>query len=167
MTEPYGVSLFCDDIRYEANGKTSYIGVMGSTMEISKAPPILLPLFHIATTVTIPDMKPPKLLRFVVFIKTHEKEKTLSEIVVEQVDSNEELPDSPYVDATFDDSVQVVARFQAVHTFSPLKLESNCLLMARVFIDDDPPVKCGTLRVIFSGGVEQEEKLDAQLPKAS
>jgi hypothetical protein len=49
-TTPYGYTIFCDDLRQEANGKLIYIGVYTDAMIIFGAPPILLPTFVAATT---------------------------------------------------------------------------------------------------------------------
>jgi|GEM_PF-907529 len=47
---PYGYTIFCDDIRQEANGKLIYVGVYTSEMIIYGASPMLLPTFVAATT---------------------------------------------------------------------------------------------------------------------
>jgi hypothetical protein len=47
---PYGYTIFCDDIRQEANGKWIYIGVYSAEMIIFGVPPMLLPTFVAATT---------------------------------------------------------------------------------------------------------------------
>jgi len=39
----YGYTIFCDDIRQEVGGKTSYIGVYRQTMFVSGEFPIVLP----------------------------------------------------------------------------------------------------------------------------
>jgi hypothetical protein len=49
-TTPYGYTIFCDDIRQEANGKLIYIGVYSAEMIIFGTPPMLLPTFVAATT---------------------------------------------------------------------------------------------------------------------
>jgi hypothetical protein len=49
-TTPYGYTIFCDDLRQEANGKLIYIGVYTADMIIYGAPPMLLPTFVAATT---------------------------------------------------------------------------------------------------------------------
>jgi hypothetical protein len=47
---PYGFTIFCDDLRQEANGKVIYIGVYSADMIIYGSPPMLLPTFVAATT---------------------------------------------------------------------------------------------------------------------
>jgi hypothetical protein len=44
---PYGWSLFCDDIRIEANGKQIYIGVYHGAMFIEPSFPVRLPMFSV------------------------------------------------------------------------------------------------------------------------
>ncbi|MGB6175239.1 MAG: hypothetical protein WBF43_02615 [Methylocella sp.] len=49
-TTPYGYTIFCDDLRQEANGKLIYIGVYTADMIIFGTPPMLLPTFVAAIT---------------------------------------------------------------------------------------------------------------------
>jgi hypothetical protein len=48
--EIYGHAIFCDDIRFEVEGKTTYVGTYSGTM-IAQVPfPLLLPKFCMAVT---------------------------------------------------------------------------------------------------------------------
>lgn len=47
---PLGHVVFCDDIRQEASGKATYVGVYGQTMLLHRRPPFVLPSFAFAAT---------------------------------------------------------------------------------------------------------------------
>jgi hypothetical protein len=48
---PYGITYFCDDIRFEQQNKFSLIGCYGSDIILSQVPPIALPKFCIITQI--------------------------------------------------------------------------------------------------------------------
>ena len=50
MIEPYGTTVFCDDIRDEVSGKRTYIGVYPNEMLVNGDFPLLLPTFGFALT---------------------------------------------------------------------------------------------------------------------
>lgn len=45
---PYGYSIFCDDIREEARGKVSFMGIYSGNMILYAAPPVSLPKLMVA-----------------------------------------------------------------------------------------------------------------------
>ncbi len=45
MNEPYGWTIFCDDIREEVGGKSSFMGVYKGTMIINDVFPAIVPKF--------------------------------------------------------------------------------------------------------------------------
>lgn len=46
--EPHGFTLFCDDIREEASGKTTYVGVYNDVLKVVGSLPTTLPSFGMA-----------------------------------------------------------------------------------------------------------------------
>ncbi len=46
--KPYGFTLFCDDLREEVGGKTTYVGVYGDAMYVKPELPFQLPKLHLA-----------------------------------------------------------------------------------------------------------------------
>lgn len=56
-------SIVCDDVRHEASGKLSYIGVYRDTILVSRFPAILPKLYFVLTVRTVAD-KPFKALVF-------------------------------------------------------------------------------------------------------
>lgn len=45
---PFGYTIFCDDVRYETNGKVTLVGVFSEDMRIAAQFPIALPKFVIS-----------------------------------------------------------------------------------------------------------------------
>ena len=52
--EPYGVTFFCDDIRFEQQNKMTLIGCYGPEMLIYQEPPITLPKLGIVVQARFP-----------------------------------------------------------------------------------------------------------------
>jgi Family of unknown function (DUF6941) len=46
----FGYTVFCDDIRFEVNGKFTYVGVYSGRMSVNASFPATLPKFGIAVT---------------------------------------------------------------------------------------------------------------------
>ena len=46
-TTPYGYTIFCDDVRLEASGKTSYMGIYRGKLILNAPLPALLPKFFL------------------------------------------------------------------------------------------------------------------------
>lgn len=52
---PYGFTVFCDDIRHEADGKRSFIGTYSGSMIVHGQFPALIPKFAAAITFNEPN----------------------------------------------------------------------------------------------------------------
>jgi hypothetical protein len=60
-TIPYGITIFCDDIRQEVGNKITYVGCYRSVLYVQGGFPLVLPKFGIAITYREPEeMKPEK-----------------------------------------------------------------------------------------------------------
>jgi hypothetical protein len=55
MPEPFGISLFCDDIRGEINGKKTYVGVHDRILKIGSPKPARLPRLCIVSHIVVPS----------------------------------------------------------------------------------------------------------------
>lgn len=58
MLEAYGVTIFCDDVRYEIAGKQSFIGVYNSEMTVFGQAPATLPMLCAVINLIIPNSLP-------------------------------------------------------------------------------------------------------------
>lgn len=59
--EPYGLTYFCDDIRFEQQNKFSLIGCYGSELFLFEKPPVSLPKLGLMIQVRMPPTKSPAL----------------------------------------------------------------------------------------------------------
>jgi hypothetical protein len=54
MLEPYGVTIFCDDIRYEIGGKRTFVGVYNEALNVVGVGQVALPAMHFAIEMLLP-----------------------------------------------------------------------------------------------------------------
>ena len=54
MNSPFGTTIFCDDIREEVGGKSSYMGIYKGEMIVATDFPVILPMFAFAITYVEP-----------------------------------------------------------------------------------------------------------------
>jgi hypothetical protein len=73
--EPYGVTIFCDDIRQEMGGKTSLIGCYGANMVVPVPFPLVLPKLGIDVSYYLPIELPWKPIELCVFFPGDEEDK--------------------------------------------------------------------------------------------
>lgn len=145
---PYGVSTFCDDIRFELQNKISLIGCYGSELILHDRPPIVLPkmgiLIHVRTpperlpsikiTVTAPGMGDP------IFVferppETEELESTaLQKWEAQGIDTTDIAPQR---------GVMIPA------VFSPLHIAKIGFLKVRMDYGDQKGIRIGSLLVKF------------------
>jgi hypothetical protein len=68
MDDPFGVAIFCDDIREEVGGKISLIGCYGVDMQFQGVSfPVVLPKFGIFVTARLPIDRATPPIRFLVY----------------------------------------------------------------------------------------------------
>jgi len=79
---PFGITIFCDDIRNEIGGKISMIGCYTGDMLISAVPPVAIPILCGVVHIRLPvdsDFKEFKV------IATHEAGETITELAVAEI----------------------------------------------------------------------------------
>ncbi|QMV02550.1 hypothetical protein GHV40_14155 [Devosia sp. D6-9] len=142
MPEPYGIALFCDDIRQEVGGKASYMGIYGTDMLINGPKPALLPKLAIAAHILIPVSLARGTLDVVVNQVSGE---TTQELIRMTADLTEvdEMPDGDYqgfFGANF--------HLNAV----PFQILDDCTLKVRAYVAEKE-IKLGGLSIRF--GIEE------------
>jgi hypothetical protein len=140
MKDPYGTTVFCDDIRDEINGKKAYIGVYPNEMIVKEGFPILLPTFGFAVTYLEPLDFPVELVQIKVFAPG---EKGEDEIIVD-ADITADRPERPS-GADSDPLAQFRAHFMSFR-ISPLLIFSAGHLRVRAFLRDKE-IKLGSLKI--------------------
>lgn len=136
MRKPYGITVFCDDIRYETSGKSIYIGVYHNTLNLVTKEPTALPVLHCAARLMVPSDMQAKQLVFKILQEINGEEKVLVEGPIIAV--NESLNASK-------DKEKFVYCLSHL-AISPLIITSNFILKSRAYLDGEE-VRLGVLAV--------------------
>lgn len=138
--EPYGHTIFCDDIRQEVGNKASYMGIYRNNIRISDNLPILLPKFCMAIHFCYPGGIPPAPIEIRVFVPGDADDKpTFSGFV----------PDDEFHKAQFADDVPAEDQhFLSVNflVLSPFMLKDTGRIKVRAYVDGEE-TRLGTLAV--------------------
>jgi hypothetical protein len=137
MSEPYGVTIFCDDIRQEMSGKHIYIGVYHSVLQINEPPPHVLQKLSFVPTIVIPNTYDFEKFRFVLKKKVDIDEDE-EEILVDLEPPLRERGSDP----------KRIRRQVLPFSLSPMEFKENCYLVARAYFDDFE-AKLGVLAIRF------------------
>lgn len=122
-------TIFCDDIRQEVGGKLTYVGAYSGSM-LAEQFPIALPKFCIAVSLVV-DAFPVDESVTICILRDAE---TLAEREVQARDLPGALNAAGSSDGTGSDRVQILTSF---FVFSPLQIDTPCLLRVRVKIGDE------------------------------
>lgn len=140
MVDPFGFTVFCDDIRDEVGGKTSLMGRYVGSMNIAAAAPesgatFALPKFGAATQIMIPKEYKTSHVRVALTLdRKDQPPQLLAEVTIDPPDLS--------------DTEMDVAVFGVNFIIAPLVLQSDCIIRARGYLDG-LEVKAGSLQVSF------------------
>jgi hypothetical protein len=156
MKEPYGITIFCDDIRDEVSNKKTLVGVYNGELVIGSLPAVV-PTFGLAVTYLEPLEMPVKPVSIKVFVPNKEGK---GEVVldVELPPDREERP----TDAAPDP----LAEFRAhllYFRLSPLILQGEGHIKVRAYFDDTE-IRLGSLRVRKPTELEIKEYPNLSIP---
>ncbi|WP_133170146.1 hypothetical protein [Kumtagia ephedrae] len=140
MFKPYGVTIFCDDIRSEIGGKHTFVGVYGANLIITQSKPVILPSVSIAATLVVPNEF--KFSTMVYTLKKYAKEDDLNsedyDLLIErkwEPKNRSEIPGK-------------ISKHIEMVSMSPFPVENDCLLASRAYFDD-LEIKLGVLPIKF------------------
>jgi len=133
MSEPYGYTIFCDDIREEVGSKLSFMGTYNGSMSVQSATPVALPKLALAMTLVLPGGMDVKKVEFAVKRETDGQEE-------EEIFRANLQEDVPTVAA--DRIMRVGMNFQ----MTPFLVNGSFLLKARAYVDG-AEIKLGTMQV--------------------
>lgn len=143
--EAYGVTVFCDDIRHEINGKMTLVGCYSSELNFSGPAPGVLPTFAALVSLRFPREESfEKLNLSVTKIEAGE----LTEIFAAETEIAPEafLDDGAKVEENIDDKVlSVVVPIQ----WTPLVFSGPAFLRVRARLDTGQEVRAGSLKINF------------------
>lgn len=146
--EAYGITVFCDDIRHEINGKMTLVGCYSSELNFSGPAPGVLPTFAALVSLRFPNGISFETLNLSV-MKAEGGE--CSEIFSAETKISPEafLDESDNVEENIDDKVlSVVVPIQ----WSPLVFSASALLRVRAKLDTGQEVRAGSLKINFPNG---------------
>ena len=139
--ELLGITIFCDDIRFEHNGKITLVGCYGPEMLISDPLPVVLPRLGMLVQLRMPagSSSPSQILVYMPDSKD-DQPAVVSEIGPPNADNIERSKQPPGSDI-----VPLLATNVPI-LLGPLLISSEGLIKVRVKCEDKI-IKCGTLKI--------------------
>jgi hypothetical protein len=136
----YGISTFCDDIRFEQQNKISLIGCYGAEIIIYHAPPVALPKLGIAISIRMPlDVATDRTL---MIFRPHETEPFYTFKLPED-------PSPPSAPNLEDEPDLVLGKGMLLPLlFSPIGFERSGNLRVRLKVGEEL-YKIGAIRITF------------------
>ncbi len=149
----YGISLFCDDIRFEQQNKISLIGCYGHEMLIAIPPPISIPKLGILVQIRSPAEKLPERT---LLVYGPQSEEPFFKMEVGPNEEQEFVPQINPDDVYEVDSVRLRGAIIPL-VFSPFLIEKEGVIRVRMM--------CGSERVRL-GGLRITHRPADQMPGA-
>ena len=148
--EAYGVTVFCDDIRFEVNGKMTLVGCYGAQLNFNGPPPGILPTFSALVSLRFPKEYTFETLNLTI-LKTEGSESVeiFSNDSKVSSDAFSDTPEPGEVDAN-EKLLSVVVPVQ----WSPLVFSAPGTISVRAKLDSGAEVRAGSLQVNFPAVTE-------------
>lgn len=126
----YVQTIFCDDIRHEVGGKSSFIGVYEQKMLVPKFP-VVLPRLCLAVKAVTPAAHPFHNLSMKVL--KDDEVIALAEIDAQDLaDAEDAIDDNPG-----DECKNQMQVFLTLFTFSPFQIQESCVLRVRAQTNEE------------------------------
>jgi hypothetical protein len=140
--EPYGTTIFCDDIRDELGGKLSLIGVYGPDLIIDAPFPALLPKLGILVNARIPIDRTISGLRLIIYAPgdADNVPSVDTELPWHPPNTAQELGDPPFPDAV------VSHNFAGRLLLSPFVIKEEGYVRVRLICGDET-IRVGALQI--------------------
>lgn len=149
----FGVTIFCDDIRHEINGKMTLVGCYSATLNFSGPPPGMLPTFAALVNLRFPygSQFSSMILRVT---KTEEAGTTDIFSVDAPITIDQIVEDTDIAQASGEEKVlSLVVPIQ----WSPLVFEAPALIRVIATMDTGQQVRAGSLHINFPSGNDISE----------
>ncbi len=153
---PYGVTIFCDDIRPEVGGKLSYMGVYNGTMFVAGDLPITFPKFcisvHYHEFVLPEDKRPTGNVPFKIFMPWDEEgtPSLTSEFPMEEARKSSQLAE--FREQAPADSDHLILT-QAHLAFAPFAISRYGYIRVRAYWGTEE-IRLGALRIAPPAGAK-------------
>ncbi|MBV1927074.1 MAG: hypothetical protein KUG62_07930 [Rhodobacteraceae bacterium] len=149
-TEPYGTTIFCDDIRHETNGKLTLVGCYSSDLNFSGPAPGMLPVFAALVNIRIPKSITFSSLRIHVLKEEGSEKSQIFDAAIEITDDEKtQSRESDDGENMEDKIVSITIPIQ----WSPLPMKEQGLIKVRAYLDDSNEIRLGVLKINFSNEV--------------
>ena len=152
--EPYGIAVFCDDIRQEINGKLTLVGCYGPELRILGTYPTVLPILAAQVNIRVPGMSKIESLRIVV---TKEDADGLEEILSMEPDTTDGLAASDEEKSLIESGEKIMS-VSVGCKWSPIQFTSDSKIKVRAFINGGEEVKLGSLYISAIETTEASER---------
>lgn len=154
---PLGSTIFCDDIREEVSGKTTYVGVYDGEMQLHAPLPGTIP--KLCLSMSFRDdverlLSEP--MTFKVVMSTTKEERVLLEAPYTPPDPRPEILVPRRVGKPEGGGFTTV-RLNVM--LAPLVIPEECLIKSRLYRGDDEFL-CGALRIVLADPPEPEPQLN-------
>ena len=143
----HGLTYFCDDVRFEVNGKRTFVGVYGRNLVVEGETPVHLPLFSAVTSLIFPSEKTFKTIKFVLIKKIKEENIIIFENTHDDIKTSK--------------SKGKFTHINTVIQIQNFEVDTNFTVLSRAYIDD-LEVKLGALDVILEDS-ESNSKIQQEL----
>lgn len=129
---PESVAIFCDDIREELHGKTTYVGVYGPDLLLSGPPgPVILPLLCCMVRINFdPEALPNDV---VIQLRKFDATGDQGPISAVEIPGGKNIPMPEYHPGFGDETMKI--QLMAGMKISPLIVDKECTLRAIVILD--------------------------------
>jgi hypothetical protein len=149
-TLPNGNVIFCDDVRFELNGKSTFVGVYGTEMRLFGNAPLLLSELHVVVNFHVLPSQTP--LNGVIRIIKSGTENTICE-------QDFAFPDVNQIGSRLllhpEESQIAYSGFNAHFLIKDLLIDEPCRLKVRAFVEDDE-IRIGSLHISFAPASEMQ-----------
>jgi len=142
---PYGVSIFCDDIRFEQQNKFSLIGCYGPELIIYAPPPVGLPKLGILVQARFPLERLPT-IKLNIFMPDEKEPFYTQELLQEEQDFKPSEAFQRDTDAAKDIEGQRALIFPFV--FTPFVVSRTGYIRVRMLYGDST-IRVGSLKVSY------------------
>jgi len=145
MTNPFGITIFCDDFRLEAGGKMLFIGAYPGDLNIEAKPPVVLPTFSAMVQLRVPIDIEVSSLKISILKKTV---KNIEEIARVNHEFMGGMPpfEAPPAELSMPDD-ELFYHFGMPFSWSPFRLDESCALRVRAVINNEIEFKVGGIRL--------------------
>ncbi|WP_200860001.1 DUF6941 family protein [Methyloferula stellata] len=141
--EPYGITIFCDDIRFEQQNKLMLIGSYGSDLIVNSALPVALPKLCFFVQLRFPPMKISS-LKISIYLPESDEAFFTQELPVNAAEIATEVETPSLPPMLGDIQRQMAVNFPI--TISPVLLTQEGYLKVRAIYDGEI-LRVGALRI--------------------